>query len=604
LIFAFLYTFHVLKRIVFILPLLATWIQAQPSGEAVYKRRCAACHSMPDARTPGQEALQRLTASRILKTLDFGVMMTIAYAMKRDEREAVAAYLGRPGNDAPPQPQAFCSDRTVNLAHAQGWNGWSPEPNNARFQSAGLTLDQTRRLKLKWVFGFEGDTTAFAQPTVLGSTLFTGSAHGRVYALDTATGCMRWFFEASGPVRTAIVAAPIAGGRHILLFSDLIGWVYGVDAADGRQIWKKKIEQHEATRLTGAPAVHNGVAYFPAASWEETRSTNPEYECCTFRGSITALRVADGARVWKTFMIREAPTPRAKTSAGTQTWGPSGAGVWSTPTVDLKRNILYVSTGDNYSAPATDTSDAIMALDMKTGRILWSRQMLPGDMWNSACGNKGPSCPEGAGPDFDFGSSVILQRMPDGRDMLFAGQKSGVVYALDPDKKGAIVWQTRVGRGTTNGGVQWGMSSDGQKLYAAVNDSLRVNGGLDPNVGGGLTALRLADGAKAWFAAPAPCAASRKNCSPGQSAALTSIPGVVFSGSLDGHIRGFSTETGQVLWDYDTAHEYQTVNGVKAVGGSLDGPGAVVANGMLFLNSGYPRFGGMPGNVLLAFGVE
>jgi polyvinyl alcohol dehydrogenase (cytochrome) len=584
--------------------LLTPLLPGQPSGEAVYNRRCAACHSKPDARTPGQDALRRLTVSRILKTLDFGVMMSIAYVMKRDEREAVAAYLGRPGEDAPPQPQAFCADRSVALANAPGWNGWSPTPGNARFQSAGLTLDQTRRLKLKWAFGLEGDTTAFAQPAVLGKHVFAGSAHGRVYALDAATGCIRWFYEASGPVRTAIVAAPVTGGRHVLLFSDLIGWVYGVDAANGKQIWKRKIEPHEATRLTGAPAVHNGIAYFPAASWEETRSNNPEYECCTFRGSVTALRAADGGQIWKTFTIRDAPAPRGKTSAGTQSWGPSGAGVWSTPTVDVKRNALYIATGDNYSAPATDTSDAIMALDMKSGRILWSRQTLPGDMWNSACANKGPACPDGNGPDYDFGSSVVLQHLPGGRDLLFAGQKSGVVYALDPEKKGAIVWQTRVGRGTTNGGVQWGMASDGQKLYASVNDSSRVEGDLDASVGGGLTALRLADGGKAWFAAPAPCPSGRAHCSPGQSAALTAIPGVVFSGSLDGHIRGFATENGRVLWDYDTVREYRTVNGVAARGGSLDGPGAVAANGMLFVNSGYPRFGGMPGNVLLAFGVE
>jgi polyvinyl alcohol dehydrogenase (cytochrome) len=559
---------------------------------------------MPDARTPGRETLQKLTASRILKTLDFGVMMTVAYSMKRDEREAVAAYLGLPGNDAPPPAQAFCSARTVGLTDIRGWNGWSPDATNMRFQKEGLSLDQTKRLKLKWAFGFEGDTSAFAQPTVLGKTLFTGSAHGRVYALDTASGCIRWFFEASGPVRTAIVAAPLSKGRYVLLFSDQIGWVYGIDASNGQQIWRKKIEQHEATRLTGAPAVHSGVAFFPAASWEETRSTSPTYECCTFRGSITALRIADGLQVWKTYMISETPTPRGKTSAGTQTWGPSGAGIWSAPTVDAKRDALYVATGDNYSAPATKTSDAIIALDMKSGKILWSHQTLPADIYNSSCGSKGPNCPEDAGPDFDFGASVILQHLPDGRDLLFAGQKSGVVYALDPAKSGTVVWQTRVGRGTTNGGVQWGMASDGQKLYAAVNDSARVRGGFDPAVGGGLTALNFADGGKAWFAAPVPCPADRKNCSPGQSAALTAIPGVVFSGSLDGHLRGFSSETGQVLWDFDTVRDFQTVNGVSARGGSLDGPGAVVANGMLFVNSGYPRFGGMPGNVLLVFEPE
>ena len=586
-----------------IIPLVAfsAALNAQPPGETVYNLHCAGCHSMPDARTPAREALQKLTVSRILKTLDFGVMMTVAYGLKRDEREAVAAYLGRPGGEAPPLPQVFCADRTVTLAELRGWNGWSPDPGNARYQRSGFSVDQTKRLKLKWAFGFEGDTSAFAQPAVLGKYLFVGSAQGRVYALDAATGCIHWFFEADGPVRTAIVAAAVSRQRYVLLFSDQIGWVYGIDASNGKQIWKKKIEQHEATRLTGAPALYGGVAFFPAASWEETRSTNPQYECCTFRGSITALRVADGSQVWKTYTIRDTPVKRARTSAGTQTWGPSGAGVWSTPTIDPKRNVLYAATGDNYSAPATDTSDAIMALAIKSGKILWSHQAQPSDVYNSACGSKGPNCPEGPGPDFDFGSSVILQRLADGRELLFAGQKSGIVYALDPDRKGAVVWQQTVGRGGTNGGVQWGMSSDGQRLYAAVNDSLRVNGVLNPEIGGGLTALRLTDGEKLWFAAPSPCPAGRGHCSPGQSAALTGIPGIVFSGSLDGHLRGFAAETGQVLWDYNTVRDFQTVNGVAAKGGSLDGPGAVIANGMLFVNSGYPRFGGMPGNVLLAF---
>jgi polyvinyl alcohol dehydrogenase (cytochrome) len=583
-------------------------LRAQPSGEAVYNQRCATCHGQPDGRTPARESLQRLTASRILRTLDFGVMMTVAYGMKRDEREAVAAFLGRPGEEAPPRTETFCADRTVSMANATGWNGWSPTAANTRFQPTALSLDQTRRLKLKWAFGFDGDTSAFAQPTVLGNTLFTGSAHGRIYALDTATGCVRWFFEAVGPVRTAIVAAPIAGGRTVLLFSDLIGWVYGIDAATGKQIWKRRIESHEATRLTGAPAIHNGIAFFPAASWEETRSTNPQYECCTFRGSITALRVRDGATQWKTFTISARPILQGKTTVGTRQWGPSGAGIWSTPTIDLKRNALYIATGDNYSLPATATSDAIMALSLRTGRILWTRQTLPNDAYNSACGGtKGPNCPKDSGPDHDFGAAVVLERLPNGGELLFAGQKSGVVYALDPDKKGAIVWQTRVGRGGVNGGVQWGMASDGQKLYAAVSDTIRagaIGSALDPRAGGGLTALRLADGDKVWFAAPEPCPAARANCSPAQSAALTAIPGLVFSGSLDGHIRGFSSENGQPMWDFDTAREFKTVNNVSAHGGSLDGPGAVVAGGMLFVNSGYPRFGGMPGNVLLAFEPE
>jgi polyvinyl alcohol dehydrogenase (cytochrome) len=324
-----------------------------------------------------------------------------------------------------------------------------------------------------------------------------------------------------------------------------------------------------------------------------------------------ALRVKDGSLLWKTYTVAEPPKERGKTRDGTPMWGPSGAGVWSAPTVDTKRRLLYITTGDNYSTPATNTSDAVMALDLTTGKIVWSRQVTPGDAFNSACGSRAANCPEENGPDYDFGSSAILVKLTTGRELLVAGQKSGIVYALDPDKKGEIMWQVRVGKGGVNGGVQWGMAADGRKVYVAVSDVGRTRKAnpeqfdpglptVDPKQGGGLTALGIVDGEKVWYAPPVPCD-PKPGCSPAQSAALTAIPGVVFSGSLDGHLRAFNAENGAVVWDFDTVREYDTVNGVKARGGSLDGPGATVVSGMVFVNSGYSRNGGMPGNVLLAF---
>jgi len=403
------------------------------------------------------------------------------------------------------------------------------------------------------------------------------------------------------------------GVRNTLVFSDQNGWVYALDARTGKAHWKKRVEEHEATRLTGSLAVHDGVAFVPAASWEETRSIDPAYQCCTFRGSVTAVRVRDGSVVWKTYMV-DPPKKTGATSIGTETFGPSGAGVWSTPTVDAARGLLYITTGDNYSYPATATSDAVMALDLKTGRIVWSQQTTPSDVYNSSCGNQGANCPADNGPDYDFGNSAMLVRAPDGREVLVAGQKSGVVYAFDPANKGKLLWQTRVGKGGTNGGVQWGMASDGRNVYASVSDVGRPQGGiggaapvgdaqLDPVHGGGLTALNIADGAKVWFAASTPCNPPRPGCSPAQPAAVTAMPGAVFSGSMDGHIRAFSTADGKLLWDFDTEKSFAAVNGAPAKGGSLDGAGPVIVGGMLFVNSGYPRFGGSPGNVLLAFGL-
>ncbi|MGH9593264.1 MAG: PQQ-binding-like beta-propeller repeat protein, partial [Bryobacteraceae bacterium] len=341
--------------------------------------------------------------------------------------------------------------------------------------------------------------------------------------------------------------------------------------------------------------------------WEETRASNSEYPCCTFRGSVTALRAKDGTQVWKTYTIREKPKELEKRTGNIGTWGPSGAGVWGSPTLDAKRGLLYVTTGDNFSSPPTDMSDAVLALDLKTGRIVWSKQITPGDIFSGAC--TGTTCP---GPDYDFGSSALLEKLPTGRDVLLAGQKSGVVFALDPDRKGKILWQARVGKGGTNGGVQWGMASDGQNVYAAVSDLARkappgtvILPGLppDPTQGGGLTALRISSGEKVWFSPPPPCQA-KPVCSPAQPAAVTAIPGVVFSGSVDGHLRAFTAEDGRVVWDFDTVRDYQTVNGIRGKGGSLDGAGPAIVGGMVFVNSGYARNGGIAGNVLLAFAPE
>ncbi|HEX5230256.1 MAG TPA: PQQ-binding-like beta-propeller repeat protein [Bryobacteraceae bacterium] len=586
-------------------------VAAPVSGEAVYQKRCAGCHDNGVERAPSRDTLKQLTVARILRVLDFGVMINVAYVMGRDERVAVAKYLGVDRPEEPVPPQAYCKERgaTIGASPNPTWDGWSLDAFNTRYStSSGITLNQVSKLKLKWAYTFDGDVSAFGAPTVLGKTLFIGSAGGAVQALDTDSGCVRWVYQADGPVRSAIVIVP-NGKNHVAVFTDLTGWAYGIEAETGKQIWKKKPEEHDTTRLTGSAAVHDGVVFIPAASWEETRSSNPDYKCCTFRGSVTALRAKDGSEVWKTYTIREIPKQLEKTADTVGTWGPSGAGVWGSPTLDLKRGLLYVTTGDNFSTPATDMSDAIVAMNLKTGKIAWSRQVTPGDVFGGACQLGGNKCP---GPDYDFGSSVLLEKLPSGHDILLAGQKSGVVYALDPDKKGAVLWQTRVGKGGTNGGVQWGMASDGQKVYAAVSDLQRkgappgtIQVGLppDPTIGGGLTALRVATGEKAWYTPPAPCGSTPK-CSPAQPAAVTAIPGVVFSGSDDGHLRAYATEDGRILWDIDTVREYQGVNGIKGKGGSLDGAGPVVAGGMLFVNSGYARNGAIAGNVLLAFEPE
>ncbi len=592
---------------------------AQPVGEAIYKRHCAGCHELNHPNIPPRQSLARMSASRILRTLDFGTMLWIAASLQRSEREAVASFLASaaPAEQPALQPAARCAaSAPAWTAPFDGphWNGWGVSPANTRFQPAAmaqLSVDETRRLKVKWAFGYEGDVTAPAAPVVLGGRVFVGSAGGVVHALEAASGCTHWTFQAEGPVRAALVAGRRSDSAYALFFGDQIGNFYSLDAATGRLLWKRKVEDHDSARITGAALLHDGKVFVPLSSGEEPRALSPQYSCCTFRGSLVALSQADGAVVWKSYTIPEASKPTRKNKTGVQMWGPSGAGIWGAPTLDAEKAALYVATGNNYSSPATGASDAVLAFGLDTGRLLWVKQITPADAYNSSCPGDKTSCPAEDGPDHDLASSPMLVRLPDGRRLLVIGQKSGMVWALDPDRQGAIVWQRRVGHGGVWGGVQWGMAADQHYAYAALSDvrftqRLKLDPAdprrrdLSPKEGGGLFALRLSDGGVVWQAPPPAACADRPHCSPAQSAAVTAIPGVVFSGSVDGHFRAYSSETGQILVDFDTVRPFESVNGVKAQGGSLDGPGAVVANGMVFVNSGYARNGGMPGNVLLA----
>ena len=586
-------------------------------GSALYDEHCASCHDVPDTRAPPKSALEEMAANRIIRTMDFGVMMSVTYMLDRADRAAVANYLGVPGEDRAPAAAALCTDRTVRLDAAQStdWNGWSPSANNSRFQAnPGFSPEDVGRLELAWAFGFEGDVNAFAPPAILGDELFVGSAGGAIYALDAASGCIKWHFQADGPVRTAMLVAALdpanPANGHAVLFGDQSGGFYALAAENGTLLWRARPEPHESTKLTGTPVARNGVVFIPVASWEESRPLNPAYECCTFRGSVAAYRIANGAEVWKAWLVTEDQRRIGRTDTGVPIWGPSGAGTWAAPTIDARRNLLYVTTGNNYTGQ-TALSDAVVALSIETGAIVWSQQLTPGDEFNLYCSRREGGCP---GADTDIGAAAILLELDDGRERLLVGQKSGVVFGLDPADAGRLVWQTSVGQGGINGGVQWGMASDGTRVYAAVSDLMRRQqpdrdavdprpNGVDPAGGGGLSALDVGSGERLWYATPTPCPPAQPVCSPAQPAAVTAIPGAVFSGSVDGHIRAFAAGDGRVIWDFDTARDFDTVNGVMARGGSLDGDGDVVAGGRVYVTSGYARNGGMPGNVLLAFRV-
>jgi polyvinyl alcohol dehydrogenase (cytochrome) len=602
-------------RSLLVLALCATTALAQ-DGSAVYKAHCAMCHDTGGGRVPQVSALRAMSSTSILQTLDSGLMKTQAADLTSAERDAVAKYLSSPNLKpvAALPASAFCGARpqpSPIVLDSSRWKGWGADVVNSRFAdtaTAGITAADVPKLKLKWAFGLGDGTAARSQVAVGGGHVFAGNLTGQVFSLDAKTGCIQWTFDAGRPVRSPIVlgSANNSGARPAIYFGDLGAHVYSVDASTGRLLWEVGVAEHPAAMTTAGPQLHDGVLYVPVSSYEEALAMSPAYECCSFRGSVVALDAATGKTIWKTDTIAEAAQPTEKSKTGTQLRGPSGAGVWSSPTFDKKLNELYVSTGDNYSVPASKTSDSVLALDAKTGRILWVKQVTSDDVFN-----------EGAlisGRDFDFGQPPILVSLPNGRRALVIGQKSGVASALDPDHEGEILWQTRLGKGGSLGGIQWGSAVDGENMYSALSDvSFSVLPDktapegyrmlLDPNKGGGIFALRLASGETAWSAKPASCG-DRKQCSPAQSAAVTAIQGAVFSGSVDGHLRAYSASTGAVIWDEDTAREYETVNGQKAHGGSLDVAGPVISDGVLYTNSGYGQWGGVPGNVLLAFSVE
>ncbi len=575
----------------------------------LFEQRCGVCHTKPaaDSRAPDRDSLRQRTPEAILDALTTGSMKVNAEGISERQLRMLAEYITeRPlgsalSGKASAMPNRCAAKPLGDPLAGPAWNGWGADGANTRFQAAaaaGLRAEQVPSLKLKWAFGFPNGSSAYGQPTIAGGRVYVGSDNGFVYALDAATGCVYWSFESSGGVRTSISVGK-AGAKHAAYFGDVKANVYAVDLETGALLWKKNAESHPLARVTGAPALHDGKLYVPIASFEEGSGPNPKYECCTFRGSVVAYDAASGEQVWKTYTIPERPRPTSKNSIGTQLYGPAGAAVWSAPTIDPKRNALYVATGDAYTAPAAETSDAIIAFDLKSGIPLWTHQFTPNDAFLVGCAPGRDNCPSVIGPDFDFGNSPILRTLPNGKSVLVIGQKSGAAWAIDPDKDGALVWEHKVGAGSALGGIEWGSAADERYGYFATADQQ-----LGPKAGG-LAALNLATGEEIWRTAPPAGDCKGMACVQAQSAAITAIPGVVFSGATNGIMRAYASADGAVIWEYNTAHEYTTVNGVAAKGGSLNGPGPVVVGGMVFMNSGYAYLGyGAPGNVLLAFGVD
>ena len=575
-------------------------------GETLFKTRCASCHDPAVDRAPPKLALTRHFPDDLAATLKTGVMQPMAAGLSDADIDSIAAYLSSDGMTEQADDPAACASTAKFSLSGPGWNGWSIDARNSRQQrSPGLSKSDVPRLKVKWSMTYIGGR--YGQPTVVGGRLFLTSSSGRIYSLDAKSGCMHWRFDADAGVRTTPVIGRVMGGSpsgYLMFFGDFQRNEYALDAATGKLQWKVKLEKHPRGTLTGAPALYKGRLYVPISSWEETAGGIGTYECCTARGALAALDAKDGRLVWKTYTIEQEPQPTGKNSAGTQMYGPAGGAVWSAPTIDEKRRAIYIGTGDSYTDVKENGSDAIIALDLATGKVKWRNQVTENDSFLMGCYRPGTAnCPTVMGPDHDFGASPILFKLPSGKDIILAGQKSGAVFGMDPDD-GKTRWRNKLGAGSAMGGIEWGMAADDKRLYVAVADLFAP----PPKGKPGLFALEPATGAELWNT-PAPkiaCGFSGR-CFNAQSAAPTVIPGVVFSTTTDGHLRAYSIDEGKILWDFDTAgQKYQTINGVKdQVGGTLDVAGPTLADGLMYIISGYAgAMSGPPNNVLLVFSVD
>ena len=581
-------------------------------GYGILQQKCMNCHGKPEfEKAPPPATLFQYTPERIYESLATGPMAPIIGNQLSDaEKKAVAETisgrrLGSAGSgDADKMPNRCPSNPPLEqAAKLPAWNGWGVDAQNTRYQSAaaaGLTAADVPKLKLRWAFGLPNSTSAYAQPSMMFGRVYIGADTGYVYALDAKTGCVHWSFDAKKSIRTAMVVGRVkvsGSSGYAVFFGDRQAGVYAVDAHTGKPLWTAHPEENFAARVTAAPTYYEGRIYVPFSSFEEFSAATPTYECCKSVGGVAALDANTGKVLWLTHVVPELPKPVRKNSQGVQQWGPAGGAVWNSPTIDPVRHAVYFGTGDATTYPAIPTSDAVMALDMDSGKVLWTYQVHKNDSFLVGCaGDRATeNCPKVVGPDWDIPASPVLRTLRDGSRRIIVVTKPGDVLALDPDKGGALVWRVNVfGPPVGDGPLPKGASRAGIFWGAAINDETAYFGLTQ----GGIGAMDIATGKRLWVN---PLDTAKKVS---YASATTAFPGVVLQGASDGTLTAVSTSDGKLLWSFGTMRDFETVNRVKARGGSISAPGPVVADGLVLVGSGFAVLGGTPGNVLLAFSAN
>ncbi|WP_237133966.1 PQQ-binding-like beta-propeller repeat protein [Pseudohongiella sp. O18] len=581
-------------------------------GDSLYTQYCAMCHTAPqDDRTPPRDSLTTYTANSIFRALTEGIMQPQGAALTAEQRIALSEYLaGEPMREESTEMSVASSRCELpmpefDLSLASNWNGWGNGLSNPRHQAAtgtAINASNIDQLELVWAYGLENASVARAQPTIINDVMILGSTSGEVRAMDLETGCDYWTFEAPREVRAAVtIAFSSTHDTWLAVIADVSNQLHVLDARTGELKWSAEVDPHPYAVSTGSPVVYDNKIFVPVSSAEVSAAGRPDHHCCTFRGNVAAFDLDTGIKLWHTYVMEEA-TLAGENSLGNPFYAPSGAPIWQAPSIDPERRIVYAGTGQNYSRPASNSSDSVIAFNMDSGDIEWIHQTTADDAFTMACalGREHPNCPD-AGPDVDIGAPIVTTTLSNGQDIVVAGTKGAVLVGLDPDNNGELLWSTRVGRGGALGGIHWGMSFDGDVLYVPVSDRGGLNSnGITPMPG--LHAVDMKTGEVLWYApAPERCQEGQQGCMEAYSGPATSSDDVVIASSLNGYLFAHDAQTGELVWEFNTVQDYQTINNVETRGGSIDATGPVLSGEYMVVSSGYATFSQMPGNAILVF---
>ncbi len=599
--------------------------QNEHPGKEIYDKACAACHNNPkETKAPALDTLKAMRFQTISYAISEGKMQTQASGLNTEEKFQLVDFLvGRDATSDDWTTTLMCpKDRNLNITTAPSVAHFGFNNENHRAltkEQAGLSTSDFSNLELAWSIAFPKATTMRSQAAVVGTTLFLPVADAsKVFAIDIAgTPCLQWVYSSPAPMRSSAAFGELSDGRKVIATADLASVVHLIDATTGEGIWTQNVAVSQYSVTTGTPVIFDDKVIVPVSQYEISLGANPKHECCKSHGAVTAINALTGEKTWTAHTMPNAQPIRDR-GDGQMIWGPSGAPIWGSPAIDEKRGLIYVGTGEATSEPAHKNTDAILAIDLKDGSIKWSFQATANDIFVMGCGptRGGPNCPKPettVARDVDFGAQPIIAKNSKGKDIILAGQKAGTVWALDPDNNGEVIWRTGIGEGSPLGGIHWGIAFDGKQVFAPINRpyGFGPTPNIDKSLKPGMYTLDVDTGDILWRYNPEPdCSGDRKErmrgCQNniGFSGAPTIIDGAIVTGSLDGFLRAIDRKTGKLLWQFDTAQTFETINKINGKGGSIDNASIVAANGYLFVNSGYGMFGQTPGNVMLAFKVK